>query len=327
MSVSGHQMRNPRFVPLFAFIGWPYNRVRVGLIGVLPLLLSGIGLMALSPVRVLNVLALAGNYRVTTNVAYAPGPRRSLDVYAPQSTTAAPVVIFFYGGNWQEGDKANYRFVGAALAARGIMTVIPDYRVYPEVRFPDFVEDGALAVRWAYDHAAAFGGDPSRLVLMGHSAGAHIAAMVTYDTQWLAATGLDANRDLRGLVGLAGPYDFLPLRDETLKIIFGPDSRLPLSQPINCVENGGPPAFLATGSADNVVDPGNVTRLARRLVKKGDAATVRIYDGIGHRVLIGGFAVPLRPFVPVLRDTVAFIVDVTRDSSPVAASIFGVTGR
>jgi acetyl esterase/lipase len=312
---------------LFAFVGWRYNRVKVAVVGALLLLLSGIGLMALSPARVLNVLALVGNYRVTTDVAYAPGPRHSLDVYAPQSAIAAPVVVFFYGGNWQEGDKAIYRFIGAALAARGIMTVIPDYRLYPEVRFPDFVEDGALAVRWAYDHAAAFGGDPSRMVLMGHSAGAHIAAMLTYDRRWLAAAGLDPNHDLRGLVGLAGPYDFLPLRDETLKIIFGPDSRLPVSQPINFVESGAPPAFLATGSADNVVDPGNVTRLARRVAIRGDTATVRIYDGIGHRVLIGGFAAPLRPFVPVLRDTVAFIDDVTRASSPVAASIFGATRR
>jgi acetyl esterase/lipase len=282
--------------------------------------------MALSPARVLNVIALVGRYRVATDLAYATGPRHLLDVYAPQSASTAPVVVFFYGGNWQEGDKAIYRFVGAALAARGIVTVIPNYRVYPEVRFPDFVEDGALAVRWAHDHAAAFGGDPSRMVLMGHSAGAHIAAMLTYDRQWLAATGLDPNHDLRGLVGLAGPYDFLPLHDETLKIIFGPDGRLPASQPINYVESGAPPAFLATGSADNVVDPGNATRLARKVAAKGDAATVKIYDGIGHRVLIGGFAAPLRPFVPVLRDTVAFIDGVT-GVSPVAVPMFAAARR
>lgn len=279
--------------------------------------------MALSPVRVLNVLALLENYRVTTDIAYAPGPRRSLDVYAPRSAIAAPVVVFFYGGNWQEGDKAMYRFVGAALAAHGIVTVIPDYRVYPEVRFPAFVEDGARAVRWAHDHAAAFDGDPSRLVLMGHSAGAQIAAMLTYDKQWLAATGLDPDRDLRGFVGLAGPYDFLPLHDETLKIIFGPADRLPASQPINFVEAGAPPALLATGSADDVVDPGNAARLAARIALKGDVAAVKIYDGIGHRMLIGGFAAPLRPFVPVLRDAVAFVDAVTGGSvlpAPLAAA-------
>jgi acetyl esterase/lipase len=307
---------------LFAFVAWRRSRSKIALVSALILLFSGIGLMALSPARVLNALAVLGRYRVATDVAYAPGPRHSLDVYAPEFASAAPVVVFFYGGNWQEGDKAIYRFVGAALAARGIATVIPDYRLYPEVRFPGFVEDGALAVRWAYDHAATFGGDPSRLVLMGHSAGAHIAAMLTYDRQWLAATRLDPSRDLRGLVGLAGPYDFLPLHDDTLKIIFGPDGRLPASQPINYVETGAPPAFLATGSGDNTVDPGNATRLARRLVEKDDAATVKIYPGVSHRMLIGGFAAPLRPFVPVLRDTVAFVDTVTGASTPVAAPMF-----
>lgn len=277
--------------------------------------------MALSPVRVLNFVALWGPYRVTSGVAYAPGLRHSLDVYAPRFAHAAPTVVFFYGGNWQEGDKATYRFVGAALAARGIVTVIPDYRVYPEVRFPGFVEDGALAVRWARDHAAAFGGDPSRMVLMGHSAGAHIAAMLTYDRQWLRAAGLSSNRDLRGFVGLAGPYDFLPLHDDTLKIIFGPENRLPESQPINYVEGGAPPAFLAAGASDATVDPGNATRLARRLGEKGDLATVKFYPGVGHRVLIGAFSPPLRPLAPVLSDAVAFIRSVTGQPSSTAAPL------
>jgi acetyl esterase/lipase len=276
------------------------------------LLLAGIGWMILSPASVLNVIAFWGSYRVSTDIAYAVGPRHSLDVYVPKPRpTAAPVVVFFYGGNWEEGDKSLYRFVGAALAARGFVTIIPDYRVYPEVRFPGFIEDGALAVRWAHDHAAEFGGDPRRLVLMGHSAGAHIAAMLTYDRQWLAAQGMEPNRDLRGLVGLAGPYDFLPLHSATLKIIFGPEDRLFTTQPINYVDGTGPPAFLAAGSADDVVNPGNTTRLARRIDEKGGAVTVKIYDGIGHRILIGAFAAPLRPLAPVLRDTVAFIDKVT----------------
>jgi acetyl esterase/lipase len=268
--------------------------------------------MALSPASVLNALAIWGNYRETSGVAYASGARRTLDIYAPEPRGApAPVIVFFYGGNWQTGEKSIYRFVGAALAARGFVVIIPDYRVYPEVRFPGFVEDGARAVRWAHDHAAEFDGDPGQMVLMGHSAGAHIAAMLTYDRQWLAAVGLDPNRDLKGLVGLAGPYDFLPLRDATLKIIFGPEDRLAATQPINFVEPGAPPAFLAAGRDDNTVDPGNVTRLARRIGEKGDSATAKFYDGIGHRILIGAFAPPLRLFAPVLRDTVAFIDSVT----------------
>jgi acetyl esterase/lipase len=323
MSLFERHVRNRRMSPsLEASQRTPRRRGAVSLACAGLLLLVGIGWMALSPVSVLNTIALWGRYRVTTGIAYAPGPRRALDVYLPEPRPkSAPVVVFFYGGNWQEGDKATYRFVGAALAARGLAVIIPDYRVFPEVRFPDFLEDAASAVRWVHDHAAGFGGDPSRLVLMGHSAGAHIAAMLTYDRKWLLADGLDPDRDVKGLVGLAGPYDFLPLHDDTLKVIFGPESGLAATQPINYVQPGAPPAFLASGRDDSIVDPGNVTRLARRIAEKGDAATVTFYDGIGHRTLIGAFAAPLRPLAPVLRDTANFIDGVTAVTSAGAPAL------
>ncbi|MBV8779661.1 MAG: alpha/beta hydrolase [Alphaproteobacteria bacterium] len=286
--------------------------------------------MALSPASVLNVIALWGRYQATTDIAYAAGPRHTLDVYRPTAPAAqAPVAVFFYGGNWQEGDKAIYRFVGAALAAKGILTVIPDYRVYPEVRFPSFLEDGADAVRWTYDHAGEFGGDPHRIVLMGHSAGAHIAAMLAYDAQWLAAVRLNPDRDVRGLVGLAGPYDFLPLHSATLKIIFGPEAQLAVTQPINFVEPGAPPAFLVSGRADDIVDPGNVTRIAKRIAEKGGTVTTKFYDDVGHRTLIGAFSPPLRPLAPVLRDTVQFVAGVTGASPapPAAAPVAATAPR
>lgn len=297
----------------------------VVLFGAALLLLLGVEWMVLSPASVLNALAIWGRYRLTPGVAYAAGDRHTLDVYQPAMSSApAPVVVFFYGGNWQEGDKSTYRFVGAALAGQGLVTVIPDYRVYPEVRYPGFLEDGARAVRWVGDHAAEFGGDPQRIVLMGHSAGAYIAAMLLYDRQWLPAEKGDPGRGLRGLVGLAGPYDFLPLHSETLKIIFGPEDGLPATQPINYVYRHAPPAFLATGSADDVVDPGNAARLARRIAETGGTAEVKVYDGISHRLLIGAFSPPLRPWVPVLHDTMAFIRGVT--AAPAAAAPQLATG-
>ena len=321
MSSFVRHARNRRLrLSLAALPKWSRRRGATAFCGLL--LLTGVGLIALSPATVLNVIALWGKYRATTGIAYAPGPRHSLDIYAPEprSAAAAPVVVFFYGGDWQEGDRATYRFVGAALAARGLVTVIPDYRVYPEVRFAGFLEDGALAVKWVHDHAAEFGGDPARLVLMGHSAGGYIAAMLAYDRQWLAAVGLDPDRDVKGLVGLAGPYDFLPLHRDTLKIIFGPEDHLAATQPINFVEPGAPPAFLASGRDDDMVDPGNVTRLARRIGEKGDAVTTKFYDGVGHRMLIGAFAAPLRSLAPVLRDTVEF-VDGVAGTAPRAAPV------
>jgi len=278
--------------------------------------------MVLARFSVLNAISIWGKYRVATGISYGTGARQTLDIYATQPRRAqAPTVVFFYGGSWQGGDKATYRFVGAALAASGVVAVIPDYRVYPEVRFPGFVEDGARVVRWAHDHAAEFGGAPSRMVLMGHSAGAHIAAMLTYDRQWLAAVNLSPESNVRGFVGLAGPYDFLPLHSDTLKIIFGPNDRLAMTQPINFVETDAPPAFLATGRDDDIVDPGNATRLARRVDETGGAAMVRVYNGVGHRLLIGAFAAPLRPLAPVLRDTVDFIDRVTNTTETSSAQV------
>lgn len=278
------------------------------------LLVVLVALMAyLSPAGVLNAVAAAGGgYSRSEGLAYGGGQRRSLDVYRPSSASGkAPVIVFLYGGGWEDGDKATYRFVGAALAARGYLTVIPDYRVYPEVRFPAFLQDAAAAVAWTKRHAAEFGGDPDRLVLMGHSAGAHIAAMLAYDRQWLAAVGLDPERDVRGLIGLAGPYDFLPLHSDTLRAIFGPPEGLAATQPITFVDGRGPPAFLATGLNDDTVDPGNTSRLALRIRERGGEAETRIYDKVDHRSLIGAMAFPLRFLAPVLRDVDAFARKVT----------------
>ena len=275
----------------------------------------------LSPARVLNAIAAIGNFQVKRDIGYAGGKRHQLDVYMPASASgSAPVIVFLYGGGWEEGDKAIYSFVGAALAKSGFVTVIPDYRVYPEVRFPGFLRDAATAVRWAYDHAGEFGGDPSRIVLMGHSAGAHIAAMLTFERQWLAAVELDPARDLKGFVGLAGPYDFLPLHSETLKAIFGPPVQLPATQPIHFVDGTAPPAFLATGRVDTTVNPGNTTRMADRIRTHGGSVSVEIYAHVGHKTLIGAFSLPLQPLAPVLRDTVRFVRQITAE----AASSHGV---
>lgn len=267
----------------------------------------------LSPLGILNAVGGLGRHAETCGVPYGPGPRQSLDIYSPHWTARhlMPVVVFFYGGGWAEGDRALYRFVGAALAARGFVTLIPDYRVYPDVRFPAFLEDAARSVHWARTQVGAFGGDPTRMVLMGHSAGAHLAAMLAFDRQWLGAYGLVPGRDLRGMVGLAGPYDFLPLRTAVLQSIFGPESRWPESQPIRFVDGTAPPAWLASGRVDPVVDPGNAVRLASRIQAAGGRAQVRIYECVGHPTLLGALSPLLRPLAPVARDVARFVTAVT----------------
>lgn len=291
--------------------------MRAALVIAFALLMIGTARAAEGPVALLNALSRLEPVRADTGIAYAEGPRHRLDVYTPVSVGGnappannLPVIVFFYGGSWDSGERAMYRFVGATLASRGMVVVIPDYRVYPEVRFPGFLQDGARAVRWAKANAARYGGDPDRLILMGHSAGAQIAAMLAFDRQWLGAAGLSPQRDVAGLVGLAGPYDFLPLRSARLKTIFGPPAERWRSQPINFVTGAAPPAFLAAGGRDTTVDPGNSTRLAERIRAKGGEAELKIYEKLDHRLILGAFSPPLRLLAPVLDDVTGFVARV-----------------
>lgn len=288
--------------PALSFVSGPMKPFR-GFLAFSALILAN----GCSPAALVNALVPRGGYTVET-AAYGSGPRRTLDVYRPEHTDGpAPVVVFFYGGNWQSGDKGTYLFVGQALADRGYVVVIPDYRLYPEVRFPAFLQDNAAAVRWTMDNIAARGGDPTRVYLMGHSAGAYDAAMLTLDRQWLGAVGIDPDRDIKGTIGLAGPYDFLPLTDPKLKAIFGPEDRLAQTQPINFVDGREPPMLLIAGTDDETVDPGNTTRLAARIRSQGGAVTEKHYPGVGHIKLVGALAAPLRFLAPTLDDVTAFL--------------------
>jgi acetyl esterase/lipase len=274
-----------------------------------PLILLMLLTAGCTPADPLNILTWRGDWDVTSSIPYANGPRHALDVYAPRRAANAPVIVFFYGGNWQYGHKEMYRFVAAALAARGYVTIVPDYRVYPDV-FPAFLEDGALAVAWARQNAARFGGNPGTLVLMGHSAGAHIAAMLTLDGQWLRAVGLDSRKDIAGLIGIAGPYDFLPLRDPTLQTIFAVGD-LTQTQPISFVSGSEPPALLVTGRTDKTVSPGNTARLAARLRAAGNDVTEIVYPRVGHLSIVGALAPVLRFLAPLPRDIDTFVGQVT----------------
>ncbi len=277
--------------------------VIVGLVGSL--------LGACSPTGFLNSIADTSETHIERDIAYADGPRRRLDVYAPRAVQGAPIAIFYYGGGWDSGAKESYAFVAAALAAEGIVTIVPDYRIYPEVRFPDFLIDAALAARWAKDNAPAYGADPKRLVLVGHSAGAHIAAMLTLDRQWLASVRLDAKRDIAGTVGMAGPYDFLPLKSDRLREILGPPEGLAQTQPITFADGTAPPMLLMTGKIDFTVGPANSARLAEKITANGGEVKVIVYPWAEHLLILGAVARPFRAFAPTLRDTAAFIKERT----------------
>lgn len=273
-----------------------------GLTGMLAMLF----LCSCTPADVLNVLAKHNGIQVTNSIPYGDGPRRTLDVYKPEDAHSAPIVVFFYGGSWQTGSKEIYRFVATSLASRGFVIVVPDYRVYPDVPFEGFMQDSAQAVAWAKRNATRFGGDPDKLFIMGHSAGAHIAAMLTFDDQWLKADGLLPRRDIAGFIGLAGPYDFLPIKDPVLQKIFSGNDR-PETQPITFVRGGEPPVFLGVANSDSLVEPSNTTRLAAKLRANGDHPRVVMYDHVGHLTLVGAFSPFLRFLAPVRNDVAEFI--------------------
>jgi acetyl esterase/lipase len=275
---------------------------------VLALAGAAASLAGCSATKVLNTIEPRFGLNVTRNLVYAPGPRHDLDVYAPRSPSPhTPVVVFIYGGGWDSGEKSQYAFVGDALASHGYVAIVPNYRIYPQAHYPDFLEDSAQAVAWAKAHAREFGGDPDDLFVVGHSAGAYNAAMLTLDPRWLAAVGLDPHRDLKGMVGLAGPYDFLPLQSDELKAIFGVAGQEPPSQPINHVDGRNPPMFLAHDDGDKVVFPRNTAHLAAKITAAGGPVEVRYYKGLSHPLMIGVFAAPLRFLAPVFRDATQFI--------------------
>lgn len=266
---------------------------------------------AFSPVDLLNLWEPTGAWEEYPGLYYGARPRQRLDVYRPRHAAKAPVLVFFYGGSWQRGSRDLYRFVGASLAAQGIVTVVPDYSIFPPARFPMFVEDAARAVRFTRESAAQWGSDPSRLVLMGHSAGAYIAAMLSFDPQWLGQVGLNAQTDLAAFIGLAGPYDFLPIQSRTLRTIFGGANRAE-TQPISFVTGKEAPALLITARRDPLVSLQNSRRLAEKIHVHGGVVEERCYRGVGHLTLIGAFAPALRVLAPVLRDVTEFVWRVTR---------------
>ena len=291
-----------------------FDRRRVGL----ALMLGGVvggaatllaGCDSLGALNALNTLTPGdrGVRKVVDGAPFGPDPRQKLDVYAPTSPSAAsPVVVFFYGGSWNSGDRQGYAFVGEALGARGFVTVIPDYRLVPQVVFPAFVQDGAAAVRWTRDNIARYGGDPARLALSGHSAGAYISAMLALDERWFRQADV-APSLVRALANLAGPYDFYPFDVPASQNTFGAYPDPQATQPINFVRRDAPPAWLAYGTKDTTVMPRNSISLAAALQRAGASAELKAYPGLDHIAILIALSKPFRGKAPVLHDMTGFL--------------------
>lgn len=274
-------------------------------------LLAAGALLAFAPALALNALsAAAGGYTSREGVPYGPLARQQLDIYTPAAKPPPggwPMVAFFYGGSWNTGARADYRFVGAALAARGVLTLVADYRLYPEVRYPEFLNDSAQALAYGLTEGARLGANPKRIFVMGHSAGAYNAAMLALDPRWLATTGHSPG-ELAGWIGLAGPYDFFPTANVDAQPVFFHPNYPAAAQPIEHGSANTPRSFLAAPANDAMVSPTRSTQgLAKRLQTAGVPVTVKMYERASHTTLIGAMAWPLRWIAPVHADVLAFI--------------------
>lgn len=236
--------------------------------------------------------SLLGPQLESYRAAYGNHPQQSLIAYRAPGDRPRPIVVFFHGGSWNSGTPQEYGFVARNLAPHGYAVVLAGYRLGEAGRFPAMLEDGAAAVAWSREHAAEFGGDPERIFLAGHSAGAYNAAMLALDRQWLGREGLDTGI-VKGMIGLAGPYDFLPFDEAASRNTFGHWPRPEATQPVTFTRGDAPPMLLATGSADDRVRPHNSEALASALTAAGAPTSVTRFEGMGHVGIIVSLARPL----------------------------------
>ena len=273
---------------------------------------------ACSPIKVLNAIVTDSTFLLKADIAFGALPRQKLDIYIPTASTinrqssveaskpSKKVIIFFYGGNWDSGEKENYKFVAEALASAGHIVVIPNYRVYPDVLFPELMNDPALIAKWVKTNIHQYGGDANQVFLSGHSAGAHIAVMLAVNPEYLASVSLKPS-DFVGVIGLAGPYDFLPLSSDRLKTIFGNNEQQSKSQPINFVDGKNPPLLLAVGLKDSTVWPRNSYNLAKKINANDGKVKVVEFAEYGHIDMVAKLAKPLRGNGELLKSVTDFI--------------------
>lgn len=280
-------------------------------------MLVALGLGACSGTQVLNSFTPNSGYTRSTNIVFDDATGLKLDVYTPTNARKAPVVIFYHGGRWEEGNKDQYEFVGQALASQGFVAVLPNYRLYPQVHYMAILQDSAKAVVWAHQHIADYGGDPGKLVVMGHSSGAYNAAMLALDGEILKGVG-GSRAWLRGMIGLAGPYDFLPLTAPDLRDLFGPPEHFDRTQPVMWVDGSNPPLLLIHGENDENVYVKNTRSLAQRVQRAGGPVTTIIYPDLSHEMIIECLSTLYRNRADVLPNIAEFVRKVT--SAPAPAS-------
>lgn len=297
------------------------------------LLLLTLTIAGCSGLGVLNSVTPAPQVPVVT-LSYGPSERQRVDVYpaigaavstagspiaSAQATAQArgqlrPILIFFYGGAWHTGSRQDYRFVAKSFTDMGYVVAIPDYRLAPEVVYPDFLRDSAAAFQAVVSNAERLGGDPQKIIVAGHSAGAYNAAMLAMDPRWLSAA--DRKR-IRGFIGLASPVNFLPIQMPEARRAFSWPNTPRDTQPIEHVSKDVPPMLLITAAEDPLVDPDiNSRAMAKRLAELGVPVWVETYPGplglINHANLVATLSPTFSFLAPTLEKSREFIERVVR---------------
>jgi acetyl esterase/lipase len=269
--------------------------------------LLGLAAAACSPLSLLNAVGPRdrGAGRIARDLPYGDDPRQKMDVYAPAQAANLPILVFFYGGGWDSGDRKDYGWAAQALAARGFVVFVPDYRLVPQVHFPAFIQDAAEATARASELAATYGGDPARLGVIGHSAGAHLAMMIALDRRYMAA--VDQPTLIKAAAGLAGPYEFLPFDVAASRNAFGRAPDPTLTQPVTFARADAPPLWLGHGTDDVVVHDEDTTILCERMTAVGGRCEAKLYPGLNHADLIATFSPLFRKKAPVLDDVTGFM--------------------
>ena len=261
------------------------------------------------PLAALNWSLPTRHLHIHVDQPYGADEHMMADVYTPARREAPlPVIVFFYGGRWQRGSRRDYKFVAQCLASHGYCCVVADYRRFPDVQFPAFMHDAGHALAWAAEHVEQFGGDPNNIFLMGHSAGAHIATMLALNPSFRPAFD-EAGHRVRGLIGMSGPYDFLPMTDEDVIAVFGDKATSMESQPIHYAGAHAPPALLISSERDIVVRPGNAFRLSKALKSHGILAEVELFNNLTHAGTVLALAPPFRRRAPVVQRIQRFTAD------------------
>jgi acetyl esterase/lipase len=248
-----------------------------------------------------NTIAPDDGFVLDKAISYGPHERQKLDIYYPEvHKPQMPVLVFFYGGSWRRGDREKYRFIGQALSSRGYLTVIPDYRLYPDVQFPAFVEDGAASVAWVKEHIAE---SKNGIVLIGHSAGAHLAALLTLDDRYLSQEGI-TDQTISGMIGLAGPYAFEPENFRRYKAIFATAQPPDISRPVSYARGDAPPLLLLHGADDKMVLPLHSQLLQERVDNQNGRVTHLELEGVNHFDIVLGLSEPFIHLAPELLPSV-----------------------